>query len=31
VVTTLVFVRGDQRISADFVDGILVRYSITSR
>jgi hypothetical protein len=31
VVTTLVFVRGDQRISADFVDGILVRYSVTSR
>jgi len=31
VVITLVFVRGDQRISADFVDGILVRYSITSR
>jgi hypothetical protein len=31
VVTTVVFVRGDQRISADFVDGILIRYSITSR
>ncbi len=31
VVTTLVFVKGDQRISADFVDGILIRYSITSR
>lgn len=31
VVTTLVYVRGDQRISADFVDGILVRYSVTSR
>ena len=31
VVTTLVFVKGDQRISADFVDGILLRYSITSR
>ena len=31
VVTTLVFVKGDQRISADFVDEILIRYSITSR
>ena len=31
VVTTVVFVRGDQRISADFVDAILIRYSITSR
>ena len=29
-VTTLVFVAGDQRISADFVEDVLVRYTITS-
>ena len=30
-VTTLVFLAGDQRISADFVEDVLVRYSITSK
>jgi hypothetical protein len=30
-VTTLVFEVGDQRISADFVDDVLIRYTITSR
>jgi hypothetical protein len=30
-VTTLVFDVGDQRISADFVDDVLVRYTIMSR
>jgi hypothetical protein len=30
-VTTLVFVRGEQRISAEFVEGVLVRYTITSK
>lgn len=30
-VTTLVFNLGDQRISADFVDDVLVRYTIMSR
>jgi hypothetical protein len=28
---TLVFLRGDQRITADFVDDVLVRYAVTSR
>jgi hypothetical protein len=28
---TLVFLRGDQRITTDFVDDVLVRYSVTSR
>ena len=31
VVTTLVFVAGDERITADFVEDVLVRYSIMSR
>ena len=31
VITTLVFLHGAQRISADFVEGVLVRYTITSR
>lgn len=30
-VTTLVFVRGEQRIACDFVDDVLVRYTITSK
>lgn len=30
-VTTLVFVRGEQKISCDFVDDVLVRYVITSK
>src|SRR5262245_13550382 len=30
-VTTLVFLAGDQRISADFVEDVLVRYAITSK
>jgi hypothetical protein len=30
-VTTLVFDVGDQRISADFVEDVLVRYTITSK
>jgi hypothetical protein len=30
-VTTLVFVVADQRISADFVEDVLVRYTITSK
>ncbi len=30
-ITTLVFLSGDQRISADFVEDVLVRYTITSR
>ena len=31
LITTLVFVSGDQRISAEFVEDVLVRYTITSR
>jgi hypothetical protein len=31
LVRTLVFAAGDQRISADFVEDVLVRYTITSR
>ncbi len=31
VITTLVFVSGDQRIAADFLEDVLVRYTITSR
>jgi len=31
VVTTLVFQRGDERISAEFVEGVLIRYTITVR
>lgn len=31
LVTTLVFVSGDQRLAADFVEGVLVRYTITSK
>ena len=31
VVTTLVFVSGDQKITADFIEDVLVRYTITSR
>jgi hypothetical protein len=30
-VTTLVFLVGDQRVSADFVEDVLVRYTITSK
>ncbi|HWW82855.1 MAG TPA: hypothetical protein VNZ26_04585 [Vicinamibacterales bacterium] len=30
-VTTLVFVAGDQRISADFVEDVLVRYTVSSK
>src|SRR5439155_11015868 len=30
-ITTLVFVVGDQRVSADFVEDVLVRYTITSK
>jgi hypothetical protein len=30
-VTTIVFHRGDQRISCDFVDDVLVRYTISSK
>jgi hypothetical protein len=30
-VTTLVFIRGDERIKAEFVEGVLFRYSITSK
>jgi hypothetical protein len=28
---TLMFVSGDQRITAQFVDDVLVRYTITSK
>ena len=31
IITTLVFTRGDQRVSADFVEDVLVRYTITSK
>ena len=31
MVTTLVFVAGDERITADFIEDVLVRYSISSR
>jgi len=31
IVTTLVFAVGDQRVSADFVEDVLVRYTITSK
>jgi len=30
-VTTLVFVRGEQRISAEFIEDVLIRYTISSR
>jgi hypothetical protein len=30
-ITTLVFVVGEQRATADFVEGVLVRYTITSK
>ncbi len=30
-ITTLVFVVGEQRIAADFVEDVLVRYTITSK
>lgn len=30
-ITTLVFVAGEQRIAADFVEGVLVRYTISSK
>jgi hypothetical protein len=30
-VSTLVFVRGEQRITAEFVEGVLFRYSVSSR
>jgi hypothetical protein len=30
-VTTLVYFRQDQRIAVDFVDEVLVRYSLASR
>ena len=31
IVTTLVFVSGDQKITADFIEDVLVRYTMTSR
>jgi hypothetical protein len=31
LVTTLVFNVGDQRVSADLVDDVLIRYAIMSR
>ena len=31
VVTTLVFVSGDQRMTAEFLEDVLIRYTITSR
>ena len=30
-VTTLVFIHGEQRITAEFIEGVLFRYSITSK
>lgn len=30
-VTTLIFLRGEQRISADFIEDVLIRYTISSR
>lgn len=30
-VTTAVFSRGDQRVEADFVEGVLIKYSISSK
>jgi hypothetical protein len=30
-VTTAVYTRGDQRIEADFIDGVLIKYSIASK
>jgi hypothetical protein len=30
-VTTLVFIQGEQRISADFVEDVLFRYTISSK
>jgi hypothetical protein len=30
-VTTLVFIVGDERVSADFVEDVLVRYTISSK
>jgi hypothetical protein len=30
-VTTAIFSRGDQRVDAHFVDGVLVKYSISSK
>jgi len=30
-VSTLVFVNGDERVTAEFVEDVLVRYSITSK
>jgi hypothetical protein len=30
-VTTLVFLRGEQRISAEFVEGVLIKYTIASK
>jgi hypothetical protein len=31
VITTLVFLRGDERITAEFIDDVLVRYTIASK
>jgi hypothetical protein len=31
VITTLIFDAGDQRVSAEFVEDVLVRYTITSK
>jgi hypothetical protein len=31
VITTLVFISGDQQINAEFIEDILVRYTITAR
>ncbi len=30
-VTTAIFTRDDQRIEAEFVEGVLIRYSISSK
>jgi hypothetical protein len=30
-VATLIFIVGDQRVSADFIDDVLIRYTIVSR
>jgi hypothetical protein len=31
VVTTLVFIVGDEKVTADFVEDVLVRYTISSK
>ena len=30
-VRTAIYTRGDQRIEADFVEGVLIKYSISSK